>query len=138
MIAREIYKHPDLVEYMSQMNYHFEPSANQPDDFWILNTNDFLTGEIPCDDIVGGKTGYTDQARETLVSFAERDGKKLICVIMREEPPYQFYDHLTISRRSTLPGRKTDLHRNQLPFFPPDLIFSETAPLPSISAMIIL
>lgn len=96
LIAREIYKHPDLVEYMSQMNYHFEPSANQPDDFWILNTNDFLTGEIPCDDIVGGKTGYTDQARETLVSFAERDGKKLICVIMREEPPYQFYDTIDL------------------------------------------
>ena len=96
LIAREIYKHPDLVEYMSQMNYHFEPSANQPDDFWILNTNDFLTGEIPCDDIVGGKTGYTDQARETLVSFAERDGKKLVCVIMREEPPYQFYDTIDL------------------------------------------
>jgi D-alanyl-D-alanine carboxypeptidase len=96
LIAREIYKHPDLVEYMSQMNYHFEASANQPDDFWILNTNDFLTGEIPCDDIVGGKTGYTDQARETLVSFAERDGKKLVCVIMREEPPYQFYDTIDL------------------------------------------
>lgn len=96
LIAREIYKYPDLVEYMSQLNYHFEPSKNQPDDFWILNTNDFLTNEIPCDDIVGGKTGYTDQARETLVSFAERDGKKLICVIMREEPPYQYYDTIDL------------------------------------------
>ena len=83
LIGREIFKHPDLIEYMSQLNYHFEPSEKQPDDFWILNTNDFLTGEITCDDVVGGKTGYTDQARETLVTFAERDGKKLICVIMR-------------------------------------------------------
>lgn len=92
LIGREIYKHPDLIEYMSQLNYHFEKSEKQPDDFWILNTNDFLTGEMTCDDVVGGKTGYTDQARETLVTFAERDGKKLICVIMREEPPYQYYD----------------------------------------------
>ena len=92
LIGREIFKHPDLIEYMSQLNYHFEPSEKQPDDFWILNTNDFLTGEITCDDVVGGKTGYTDQARETLVTFAERDGKKLICVIMREEPPYQYFD----------------------------------------------
>ena len=92
LICREIYKHPDLIKYMSEMNYHFEASANQPDDFWILNTNDFLTGEIPCKDVVGGKTGYTDEARETLATFAERDGKKLICVIMREEPPYQYYD----------------------------------------------
>lgn len=96
LIAREVYKHPDLVHYMSQMNYHFEQSSKQPDDFWVLNTNDFLTGEVKCDDIVGGKTGYTDQARETLVSFAERDGVRLICVIMREEPPYQYYDTIDL------------------------------------------
>ena len=96
LIAREVYRHPDLVEYMSQPNYHFEASATQPDDFWIGNTNDFLTGEITCDDIIGGKTGYTDEARETLVSFAERDGKHLICVIMREEPPYQYYDTIDL------------------------------------------
>lgn len=96
LIAREVYKHPDLVHYMSQMNYHFEQSSKQPDDFWVLNTNDFLTGEVNCDDIVGGKTGYTDQARETLVSFAERDGVRLICVIMREEPPYQYYDTIDL------------------------------------------
>lgn len=92
LIGREIFKHPDLIEYMSKLNYHFIPSKNQPDDFWILNTNDFLNNEIEYDGIVGGKTGYTDQARETLVSFAERDGKKLICVIMREEPPFQYFD----------------------------------------------
>lgn len=92
LIAREIYKYPNLIEYMSQLNYHFLPSKNQPDDFWILNTNDFLNNEFEYDAIVGGKTGYTDQARETLVSFAERDGKKLICVIMREEPPFQYFD----------------------------------------------
>ena len=96
LIAREVYKHPDLVHYMSQMNYHFEQSSKQPDDFWVLNTNDFLTGEVKCDDIVGGKTGYTDQARETLVSFAERDGVRLVCVIMREEPPYQYYDTIDL------------------------------------------
>ena len=96
LIAREAYKHPDLINYMSQSNYHFEASENQPDDFWIGNTNDFLSGEIPCEDVIGGKTGYTDQARETLVTYAERDGKHLICVIMREEPPYQFYDTIDL------------------------------------------
>jgi hypothetical protein len=31
---------------------------------------------------VCGKTGYTDQARNTLVTYAEKDGMKLICVVM--------------------------------------------------------
>lgn len=128
LIAREIYKHPDLVEYMSQMNYHFEPSANQPDDFWILNTNDFLTGEIPCDDIVGGKTGYTDQARETLVSFAERDGKKLICVIMREEPPYQFYDTIDLLNYAFDNFKKINVAREEDRFTQKSAAFLSSGP----------
>lgn len=128
LIAREIYKHPDLVEYMSQMNYHFEPSANQPDDFWILNTNDFLTGEIPCDDIVGGKTGYTDQARETLVSFAERDGKKLVCVIMREEPPYQFYDTIDLLNYAFDNFKKINVAREEDRFTQKSAAFLSSGP----------
>lgn len=128
LIAREIYKHPDLVEYMSQMNYHFEASANQPDDFWILNTNDFLTGEIPCDDIVGGKTGYTDQARETLVSFAERDGKKLICVIMREEPPYQFYDTIDLLNYAFDNFKKINVAREEDRFTQKSAAFLSSGP----------
>ena len=96
LIAREVFKHPELVEYMSKNNYHFEASEKQPDDFWLGNTNDFLNGAIPCEDVIGGKTGYTDQARETLVTFAARGDMHLICVIMREEPPYQYYDTIDL------------------------------------------
>lgn len=35
------------------------------------------------DGCTGGKTGFTDQALNTLVTFAEKDGLKLICVIMK-------------------------------------------------------
>lgn len=31
----------------------------------------------------GGKTGFTDQARTTLVTFAEKDGMRLVCVNLR-------------------------------------------------------
>ena len=96
LIAREAFRHPQLVEYMSQANYEFKSTDTQPDDFWIGNTNSFLNGVFSCDGVIGGKTGYTDQARETLVTFAERDGKRLICVIMREEPPYQYYDTIDL------------------------------------------
>ena len=96
LIARQIYQHTDLIRYMSDYNYHFVKSEKQPDDFWISNTNDFLTGEMEYDGIVGGKTGYTDQARETLVTFAEREDVHLICVIIKEEPPYEYYDTIDL------------------------------------------
>lgn len=34
---------------------------------------------------IGGKTGYTDLARSTLVTYAEKDDMTLICVVMKEE-----------------------------------------------------
>ncbi|MBR2275592.1 MAG: D-alanyl-D-alanine carboxypeptidase, partial [Lachnospiraceae bacterium] len=41
---------------------------------------------------IGGKTGYTRDARQTLVTCAEREGMRLICIIMKEEAPNQFHD----------------------------------------------
>lgn len=96
LIAREMYRYPDLIEYMSQSNYHIEPTDTQPDDIWMGNTDKFLTGEIPYDHVVAGKTGYTDESRQTLVTFAKHDGLHLICVVLREERPSQYYDTIEL------------------------------------------
>jgi len=44
------------------------------------------------DGIVGGKTGFTTDARQTLVTCAQKEGMKLVCVVMKDESPYQFTD----------------------------------------------
>ena len=67
-------------------------TSTQPDDFIWRNKHEFVTGNIPYEGIKGGKTGYTDEARQTLVTCAEQNGMKLICVILKEESPEQFYD----------------------------------------------
>ena len=46
--------------------------------------------------IIGCKTGYTDAARSCLVSCAEKDGMKLICVVLKDEDPYQYEDTITL------------------------------------------
>lgn len=46
--------------------------------------------------IVGCKTGYTDDARSCLVSCAEKDGLKLICVVMRDEAPNHYEDTISL------------------------------------------
>ena len=38
---------------------------------------------------IGGKTGYTNIARNTLVTYAEKDGMQLVCVIMKGNSPEQ-------------------------------------------------
>lgn len=40
----------------------------------------------------GGKTGYTDQARTTLISFAEKNGMKLVCVVLRTRGEQAYTD----------------------------------------------
>lgn len=41
---------------------------------------------------IGGKTGYTAAARNTLVTFAEKDGMTLICVVMKAEGTSHYTD----------------------------------------------
>ena len=72
--------------------YYMPASDTQPDEFTIFNKHKLINGEIEYEGIVGGKTGYVEMARQTLVTCAERDGMRLICVILREESPNQFYD----------------------------------------------
>lgn len=42
--------------------------------------------------LVGVKTGYTEDARASLVACAEKDGLKLICVVMKDENPAYYED----------------------------------------------
>lgn len=92
LISAEYFKSNLLIQVGSTPTYHFLPTDTQPDDFTLHNKHKLINGEIRYEGILGGKTGYTSDARETLVTCAERDGMKLVCVILKEESPYQFTD----------------------------------------------
>lgn len=92
LIAKAFFQNELLSKIGNTPSYHFKATADQPDDFTVKNKHQLITGEIPYEGIKGGKTGYTDEARQTLVTCAERNGMKLICVVMKEESPEQFND----------------------------------------------
>lgn len=46
--------------------------------------------------LIGCKSGYTSVARSCLVSCAEKDGMKLICAVLRDEPPLQYEDTISL------------------------------------------
>ncbi len=96
LIAKEFFSNDLLCKVGNTANYHFTATETQPDEFPVHNKHKLINGEIKYDGIVGGKTGYTDLARETLVTCAERDGMKLICVVLKEESPEQFTDTVTL------------------------------------------
>lgn len=92
LISTAFFQNEMLCKISNTPRYHFEATATQPDDFYLITKHRLVNGEIPYEGIVGGKTGYTDISRQTLVSCAEQNGMKLICVILKEESPAQFTD----------------------------------------------
>lgn len=49
----------------------------------LKNSNRLTTNEIPFDGVIGGKTGYTEEAGHGLVCAAEHEGTTLISVILK-------------------------------------------------------
>lgn len=97
LIGCEFFSHNNLCRMSSTSNYNIPATANQPDDIWVNSKNKLFKGktyEYPY--LVGSKTGFVSQARQTLVSCAEKDGMKLVCVVFMEETPYQFTDTATL------------------------------------------
>ncbi len=96
LIACEFFSNDYLASIANTARVHFTPTDTQPDDFYLNNKNKLISGEIKYEYYVGGKTGYTTQARQTLVSCAEKNGMRLVCVVMMEETPDQFNDTVTL------------------------------------------
>ena len=97
LIGCEFFDNEMLCRMSSTPSYHIEPTASQPEDVWMTSKNQLYEGKpYEYEYLLGSKTGFVSQSRQTLVSGAEKDGMKLVCVIMMEESPYQFEDTVTL------------------------------------------
>lgn len=97
MIGRAFFANEALCKMTMTHMLHILPSERQPDDIMEVNKMELIPGgKYAYPYLVGCKTGYTDVARSTLVSCAEKDGMKLICVVMRDENPNYYEDTISL------------------------------------------
>lgn len=98
VIARAFFQNELLTKMASTPTYQIPTTPTQTKEDLILHCkNKLLPGRAYAYEYwIGGKTGYTDTSRQTLVSCAEKDGMKLVCVIMKEESPNQFTDTIEL------------------------------------------
>ncbi|MBO4337917.1 MAG: serine hydrolase [Lachnospiraceae bacterium] len=96
MIGRAFFDNELLAKISGTNYYHISPTAHQPDEIDLYTHNQLTKGKYKYEGYVGGKTGYTTVAGQTLVTCAERDGMRLICVVMREDSPNQYLDTMTL------------------------------------------
>lgn len=97
-IARGCYNNSVFVNIDSTATSYTIPATNlteQPRTF--KHRHKMLAGrEYFYEYCKGGKTGYTDQSGSTLVTFAEKDGMRLICVCFKSTDNDRFTDTRTL------------------------------------------
>ncbi|WP_367567103.1 serine hydrolase [Lacrimispora sp.] len=94
LITKAAFKNPVFKEIDSTTYYKLPPNAGNPDGVHIspghrmMKKNDsfYYPG------VIGGKTGYTTLAGNTLVTFAEKNDLKLITVILKGSKPQYWTD----------------------------------------------
>lgn len=97
MIGRAFFANEALCKMTMTHMLHILPSERQPDDIMEVNKMELIPGgKYAYPYLIGCKTGYTDVARSTLVSCAEKDGMKLICVVMKDENPNYYEDTIAL------------------------------------------
>lgn len=97
MIGKAFFANEALCKMTMTHMLHISPSERQPDDIMEVNKMELIPGgKYAYPYLVGCKTGYTDVARSTLVSCAEKDGMKLICVVMKDENPNYYEDTIAL------------------------------------------
>jgi len=81
LISRAAYGNEDFMKITGTATYAM-PATNKNPEKLLTNHHWFLNGTQKYDYCIGGKTGATNQAGYALVTYARKDGKTLISVVM--------------------------------------------------------
>lgn len=102
LIARAAFDNDELLKVSSALSYKINATINHPDGFTIrqehrlVSTTD-SSHQLYYPPAIAGKTGYLLKAGNTLVTYAEKDGRRLISVILKGSPnPAYFLDGKTL------------------------------------------
>lgn len=97
MIAKEAYEIPEFRKIISTITYQIQPTNKQPEIRYLANQHYMIKNTAyHYEGCTGGKTGFTDEAQSTLVTFAEQDNLKLVCVVLEEKGNQKYEDTIKL------------------------------------------
>ncbi len=102
IIAQAAFNNSDVLEISSTKSYKLAPTQNNPSGATCANEHRLIitddeTSELYCPEAKAGKTGYTSLAGNTLVTYGEKDGRRVISVVLKGQPsPNYFLDGKTL------------------------------------------
>lgn len=96
LIASAAYKNETFRKIVGTGTYEIPPTNKHSEPTPLSNDHQMLypsrTRKYLYEYCTGGKTGFTDDAGNTLVTYAEKDGLTLVCVIMHSTNPQHYLD----------------------------------------------
>ncbi len=106
LFYRYAWENPTFADIVHTQTYNFPGRDGNPP-YEIENDNKLLSNYPGA---LGGKTGYTDDAGQTFVGAADRDGRRLVAITMRgtrlPDAPWEQAARLLDYGFSTPPGTK--------------------------------
>lgn len=93
LITREAMKNETFRKITGTRTYQIPPTNKQVETRYLRNHHKFiLKNEYNYDGSIGGKTGFTQKARYTLVTMAKRGDLELICVVLKDDTSKHQYE----------------------------------------------
>lgn len=99
-IAAAAYKIRKFAQITGTKTYQIPPTNIHHEITYLNNhhamLNFYKTDAYLYEYCLGGKTGYTDEARSTLVTYAKKDGNMLVSVVMNAISPAEYTDTISL------------------------------------------
>jgi D-alanyl-D-alanine carboxypeptidase len=94
LIGRAAIQNDKFRTIIATERYTVPPTNVQAEALYLRNSHKMLMPDTAYHDesVIGGKTGFTNAAWNTLVTFAERDGITLVCVVLKSSNPSHYLD----------------------------------------------
>lgn len=96
LIAQAAIQNPYFQEIMNTHTYQIPPTNKCSEIRYLSQSHKLLHegryGRSYRPDVIGGKTGYTSVAGNTLVTMAKRGDMELICVVLKSSPGKAYAD----------------------------------------------
>lgn len=121
LIARACFQNPTLLEISSTKKSSIPATINNPEGRSFSMEHKLIITEDPASenyypDAVAGKTGYTSQAGQTLVTYAKRGDRGLIAVTLKSTDKTHYSDTKTILDFSFAKFKNVNVADNEIEY----------------------